>query len=66
MCIRDRSGGSTSKIRCAVIGSLTLAILINGMVCWNLNEKVQQGIKGLIFLIAVWLTFDKKNTSLIK
>ncbi len=60
------SGGSTSKIRCAVIGSLTLAILINGMVCWNLNEKVQQGIKGIIFLIAVWLTFDKKNTSLIK
>ena len=60
------SGGSTSKIRCAVIGSLTLAILVNGMACWNIDEKLQQGIKGVIFLIAVWLTFDKKNTRLIK
>ena len=60
------SGGSTSKIRCAVIGSLTLAILVNGFACWSINEKLQQGIKGVIFLIAVWLTFDKKNTQLIK
>lgn len=60
------SGGATSKIRCAVIGSLTLAILVNGFACWNINEKLQQGIKGIIFLVAVWLTFDKKNTQLIK
>lgn len=60
------SGGSASKIRCAVIGSLTLAILVNGFACWNINEKLQQGIKGIIFLVAVWLTFDKKNTQLIK
>lgn len=60
------SGGSASKIRCAVIGSLTLAILGNGFACWNINEKLQQGIKGIIFLAAVWLTFDKKNTQLIK
>lgn len=60
------SGGAASKIRCAVIGSLTLAILVNGFACWNINEKLQQGIKGIIFLVAVWLTFDKKNTQLIK
>ncbi len=60
------SGGSASRIRCAVIGSLTLAILVNGFACWNINEKLQQGIKGILFLAAVWLTFDKKNTQLIK
>lgn len=60
------SGGSTSKIRCAVIGSLTLAVMVNGFACWGINEKLQQGIKGVIFLIAVWLTFDKRNTQLIK
>ena len=60
------SGGSSSKIRCAVIGSLTLAVLVNGFACWSIDEKLQQGIKGVIFLIAVWLTFDKKNTQLIK
>ena len=49
-----------------MIGSLTLAILVNGFACWSINEKLQQGIKGVIFLIAVWLTFDKKNTQLIK
>lgn len=60
------SGGATSKIRCAVIGSLILTILTNGFVLWGINEKLQQGIKGAIFLIAVWLTFDKSNTELIK
>ena len=60
------SGGATSKVRCAVIGSLILAILVNGFACWSIDEKLQQGIKGVIFLVAVWLTFDKNNTRLIK
>lgn len=60
------SGGASSKIRCAVIGSLIVAILSNGMVFWSINEKLQQGIKGVVFLIAVWLTFDKRNAQLIK
>lgn len=60
------SGGASSKIRCAVIGSLILAVLANGLVFWNVNEKLQQGIKGVVFLVAVWLTFDKRNAQVIK
>ncbi|MCP1110521.1 ABC transporter permease [Ohessyouella blattaphilus] len=48
-------GGSSSKISSAIIGSLTLAILSNGMVLWGINEHYQQLAKGLIFIVAVWL-----------
>jgi ribose transport system permease protein len=48
-------GGSGSKLRSAIIGSLILAVLSNGMVLWGINEHFQQLIKGTIFILAVWL-----------
>lgn len=58
-------GGSGSKIRSAVIGSIILAVLSNGMVLWGINEHFQQLIKGIIFIIAVWLA-AKNNIKPIK
>lgn len=60
------SGGATSKIRSAIIGSAMLAFLSNGLIIWGINDNVQQGVKGIIFLIAVAISFERENIAVIK
>lgn len=60
------SGGASSKVRAVILGSIMLAFLMNGLVIWGLNDLVQQGVKGVIFLIAVALSFERGNIAVIK
>ncbi|MGI5936001.1 MAG: ABC transporter permease [Oscillospiraceae bacterium] len=60
------TGGSTSKFRSAIIGSLVMASLTLGMNKCGLDVYAQQIIEGLVFLIAVSMTFDRKNSLIIK
>lgn len=60
------TGGSSCKIKSAIIGSLILAVLTNGMVLWGINEHMQQLIKGCIFILAVWVSFDKQAKEFVK
>lgn len=60
------SGGSSCKIKSAIIGSLILAVLTNGMVLWGINEHMQQLIKGCIFILAVWVSLDKQAKEFVK
>lgn len=60
------SGGANSKVRAVILGSAMLAFLMNGLVIWGLNDLVQQGVKGAIFLIAVGLSFERGNIAVIK
>lgn len=59
-------GGANAKFRSVLIGSLIMAVLSIGMTLWGLDMKNQLLIKGIIFLIAVSLTFDRRNTSVIQ
>lgn len=56
------SGGYKSSIRCAVIGSLTIVILENGLTILGLNSSYMGIVKGVVFLFVVLFTF-KRNTS---
>lgn len=60
------SGGSSCRIKSAIIGSLILAVLTNGMVLWGINEHMQQLIKGCIFIFAVWISLDKQAKEFVK
>lgn len=60
------TGGSSCKIKSAIIGSLILAVLTNGMVLWGINEHMQQLIKGCIFIFAVWISLDKQGKEFVK
>ena len=60
------SGGASSKVRAVILGSTMLAFLMNGLVIWGLNDLVQQGVKGVIFLVAVALSFERGNIAVIK
>ena len=60
------SGGSGTKYRAVVLGSLIMAVLSNGMTLWRLSATDQQLIRGVIFLVAVTSSFDRKNLAVIK
>lgn len=60
------TGGSTSKFRSAIIGALVMSALTLGMNKCGIEAHTQQLIEGLVFLVAVAMTFDRKNTAVIK
>lgn len=59
------SGGWNSKFRSLVIGGLIMAVVTNGLFLLNLSSSLQQMVKGIIFIIAVAVSFDRKNTAVI-
>lgn len=60
------TGGTTAKFRSAVIGSLIMAVLTLGMNMWGLGVLAQQIVKGVVFLFAISMTFERKNATVIK
>lgn len=60
------SGGTTCKFRSVAIGTLTVTFLSIGMTLMKYGDLVQQLIQGLVFLIAVGLSFDRRNVKIIK
>lgn len=59
------SGGSNAKIKAAIIGALSLAILCNGLVLCGVSAELQQGIKGLVLIVIVALSYDRSNVAVI-
>jgi ribose transport system permease protein len=57
------TGGTNSKMQSAVVGGLMLAILSNGLLLCGIDSTLQQGIKGIIFLAAVYISIDRSRSS---
>lgn len=55
------SGGSRAKMVGALVGSLSVIILRNGLIILGVNERVIEGIQGLVLLIIVFLTYAKNK-----
>ncbi len=60
------TGGPTTKFRGAILGTLTISFLVTGMTLMRISASNQQLIKGIIFLVAVGICFDRKNLKVIK
>ncbi|MCL2201265.1 MAG: ABC transporter permease [Oscillospiraceae bacterium] len=60
------TGGATSRFRAVIIGSLTIAFLNNGMILLGFVPNTRQLLQGVIFLMAIAISFDRKNTKVIK
>jgi ribose transport system permease protein len=60
------TGGANSRIRSGIIGSLILAFLGNGLVLMGMEASVLQMLKGVIFLLAVVVSLDRKSMAVIK
>lgn len=60
------SGGWSVRFRSAVIGSIAMALLKSGMSLTGIDGLTQQLVQGFILVFAVVLSFDRKNTAVIK
>lgn len=60
------SGGSRSNIRCAVIGAFIISVLYNGLILWGLSGGYIQLVKGIIFLITIYISYIKKKGKILE
>ncbi len=55
------SGGSRAKVRCAVLGSLTYALLSNGLILSGVDMQTVYIVKAIVFLIVVCISCRDKS-----
>lgn len=55
------NGGSKSKIRSAVLGAVIVATLSNGLTIWGVDPNYVGGIQGILFLIIVYLSYERRK-----
>lgn len=60
------TGGSSSKMRSIIIGAFLLMALSNGLLMVGTSDRILQLLKGIIFLVVVALSFDRRSVSVIK
>ena len=60
------SGGASSKISAAVIGTATTIILSSGIVLSDMGGDAQQLIKGILFIIVVAVSSRREKNAVIK
>jgi ribose transport system permease protein len=55
------SGGTASRIRAAVVGSITITILSNGLILWGIDVNLVNGLKGLLCIVIIALSYDRST-----
>lgn len=59
------TGGDRSKIQSTIIGVFTVTILSNGLILWGLDPNLISGVKGLLFLVIVGLSYDRSSGKIV-
>lgn len=59
------TGGTSVKIRSAIIGCLLLTVLENGLVILGVQPAMTGLIKGVLFLTAIGLAYDRKTGQIV-
>lgn len=57
------SGGVRTAIRCGVIGGVIISVLVNGMVVIGVPIEWTHGVRGIIFLVVVSISFVRDKGS---
>jgi ribose transport system permease protein len=60
------SGGDKARLHQAVIGAVTVSILTNGLTLWGLDPMLVNGVKGLLFLVIIGLSYDRSKGKLVQ
>jgi ribose transport system permease protein len=60
------SGGDKARLHSAVVGAITVSILTNGLTLWGLDPMLVNGVKGLLFLVIIGLSYDRSRGKLVQ
>lgn len=60
------TGGWPVKFRAAIIGSIAMSVMKNGMSLMGIDGLTQQIVEGVILIVIVVIAFDRKSASVIK
>jgi len=60
------AGGMRSTILNILVGSVIVALMTNGFSLWGINPNVIMGIKGVIFLIVIFVTRERDKNAIIQ
>ena len=55
------TGGTSIKLRSVIIGALTFFMLSNGLSLWGVNPDIINIIKAGVFLVCVFLSYDRES-----
>jgi ribose transport system permease protein len=58
-------GGSASKIRSAIVGAIIVSVLTNGLTLWGVDPSLIYGIKGILFLTIVYVSYDRRKGDIV-
>jgi ribose transport system permease protein len=58
--------GGIGSTKNAILGTLIVTVLNNGMVLMKVSPYVQQAVNGVVLIVAVALTLDRKKLGFIK
>lgn len=53
------AGGAKARFHAAIVGALIFTVLFNGMILWGLNTGVVALIRGLLFVVIVFIGFKR-------
>lgn len=59
------TGGTNSRIISAIIGSISIIVLKNGLIILGVNDKVIEGIQGIIILAIILVSYKKEKDALL-
>ena len=59
------TGGSNTKIKSAILGTLIYYFLNNGLVLWGVGVNQVSIIKAVIFLLAIFITIDRGRNEIV-
>lgn len=55
------AGGSTAKLRSAIVGVLTITFLTNGLMLAGMPNEYINIVKGFLFVVIVAVSYDRSN-----
>lgn len=59
------SGGDKASVGSAIIGAMTAVLLTNGLTVWGLDPNLVNGVKGLLFVAIIGLSYDRSQGKLV-
>ena len=59
------TGGTGSRIISSIIGSISIIVLKNGLIILGVNDKIIEGIQGIIILAIILVSYKKEKDALL-